>query len=100
MSKLADPNVSLTATTHPTSPAPSTAANMRHNSALPVFYWFVFGWYEPLLATGGALGALLYPEQVSSDRVWSFHESFMVRSEGVHPASTVAARSNTTRPAA
>ena len=37
---------------------------MRHKSALPVFYWAVFGFYEPLLATGGALGALMYPEQV------------------------------------
>jgi hypothetical protein len=30
-----------------------------------MFYWLVFGFYEPLLATGGALGALFYPEQVS-----------------------------------
>ncbi|EKM59205.1 uncharacterized protein PHACADRAFT_249493 [Phanerochaete carnosa HHB-10118-sp] len=63
MSK-ADPDISLPSTTHPTTPASTTTIRMQHSSALPVFYWFVFGWYEPLLATGGALGALLYPEQV------------------------------------
>jgi hypothetical protein len=40
---------------------------MPHDSALPLFYWLVFGCYEPLLTIGGAVGALLYPKEVSSE---------------------------------
>lgn len=36
-----------------------------YTSAIPTFYWIVFGLYEPLLALGGSIGALLYPKQVS-----------------------------------
>ncbi|KAI0347238.1 hypothetical protein BDW22DRAFT_1351629 [Trametopsis cervina] len=36
---------------------------MPPNSALPLFYWLVFGCYEPLLTLGGAVGALLYPKE-------------------------------------
>ena len=37
---------------------------MAPNSAIPMFYWLMFGWYEPLLALGGCVGALLYPKEV------------------------------------
>ncbi|KAI0091989.1 hypothetical protein BDY19DRAFT_927816 [Irpex rosettiformis] len=37
---------------------------MTQTSAIPLFYWLVFGWYEPLLTVGGAVGAFLYPQQV------------------------------------
>ncbi|KAI0773460.1 hypothetical protein BC629DRAFT_1595221 [Irpex lacteus] len=37
---------------------------MSPPSALPVFYWLIFGWYEPLLTVGGALAAFLYPKEV------------------------------------
>ena len=35
-----------------------------HTSAIPTFYWLTFGFYEPFLALGGSIGALLYPKQV------------------------------------
>ena len=34
-------------------------------SALPTFYWIVFGVYEPFLSLAGTLGAFLFPKQVS-----------------------------------
>lgn len=44
----------------------STRLPMPPTTALPTFYWLVFGCYEPLLSVGGSIGALLYPEQVRS----------------------------------
>ena len=34
------------------------------SATLPLFYWVMFGWYEPLLALGGCIGALSYPKEV------------------------------------
>lgn len=42
--------------------------NMSQLSAIPDFYWVVFGWYEPFLAFAGCLGALLFPKQVRSKK--------------------------------
>ncbi|KAI0796716.1 hypothetical protein C8Q75DRAFT_729587 [Abortiporus biennis] len=36
---------------------------MSPTSAIPPFYWLIFGWYEPLLTVGGFLGAMLYPKE-------------------------------------
>lgn len=96
-SSQSDSAVSITTTTHLTTHTTITA-RMRHNSALPVFYWLVFGWYEPLLASGGALGALLYPEQVSQVPLFC-NRGLVNGTAGVHPTSTVAARRNSSRPA-
>lgn len=41
-------------------------ANMPPNSAIPLFYWLVFGCYEPILSIGGAVGAFVYPLEVSA----------------------------------
>jgi len=37
---------------------------MPHTSALPGFYWLVFGWYEPLLCSLSFIGALVNPKQI------------------------------------
>lgn len=37
----------------------------RHpHTALPWFYWLIFGLYEPLLAISGFLGAVFDPKKV------------------------------------
>ncbi|KAI0702880.1 hypothetical protein BC835DRAFT_1320065 [Cytidiella melzeri] len=36
---------------------------MPQNSAIPFFYWVLFGCYEPFLSITGAIGAFLYPQQ-------------------------------------
>jgi len=33
-------------------------------SAIPAFYYIVFGWYEPILAILGFVGAMMYPKSV------------------------------------
>lgn len=38
-------------------------------TALPIFYYVVFGLYEPLLTSLGFMGALLYPKTVSDRTV-------------------------------
>ena len=38
-------------------------------TALPIFYYVVFGLYEPLLTSLGFVGALLYPKMVSDRTV-------------------------------
>lgn len=35
----------------------------QQDSAVPLFYWLVFGWYEPMLTLGGCVGAMLYPKE-------------------------------------
>ncbi|KAH9951637.1 hypothetical protein B0H21DRAFT_716847 [Amylocystis lapponica] len=36
---------------------------MPPTSAIPGFYWLVFGWYEPLLTICGFFGAVIDPKQ-------------------------------------
>lgn len=40
-----------------------------HPTALPTFYYVVFGLYEPLLTSLGFMGALFDPKTVSDQRI-------------------------------
>jgi len=37
---------------------------MPRTSAIPLPYWLIFGWFEPLLTIGGCVGAFLQPKEV------------------------------------
>ena len=42
----------------------AASRDLRPTTALPGFYWAIFGLYEPLLAISGFLGALADPKKV------------------------------------
>ena len=48
----------------PSDHLPLNVMSRTQPSAIPTFYWITFGFYEPFLALGGSIGALLYPKQV------------------------------------
>ena len=48
----------------PSDHLPLNVMSRKQLSATPTFYWITFGFYEPFLALGGSIGALLYPKQV------------------------------------
>ncbi|KAH8105303.1 hypothetical protein BXZ70DRAFT_998421 [Cristinia sonorae] len=37
---------------------------MPHTSAIPLSYWLIFGWFEPLLTIGGCIGGFLQPQEL------------------------------------
>ncbi|CAL1700798.1 unnamed protein product [Somion occarium] len=49
---------------------------MPPTSAIPGFYWVVFGWYEPLLTLLGFIGAILYPKEAHDQQApWQTEQS-------------------------
>lgn len=55
-------------------------------TALPTFYYIVFGLYEPLLTSLGFMGALFDPKTVSDQPV------ALVEGSSVHPARPTTSR--------
>lgn len=72
---------------------------MAPSSALPPFYWFVFGLYEPFLTFCGFLGALRDPKTVSRYRN-DVRKTELTPAADSRPAGTVARWRTTGRTAA